>query len=529
MRASHLAPSAAVLALLAAAVASPACRTAPPGPEADLVVVGIDQRLRLGDRLPATSPVFDGQVVRARAARGETLALVVWYRGRRDVSLAAAPPGLHLQLAQLGAVEVTRGSTTMYGGGRGRGAYPDVVGPPLQPSPPGAGANLTALSGPLLLELEVEPGAAPGPARLAITIGDRVVPIELTVAATVVPGSAPTAWGYYDRRELRAHGVDADGERACVGMFARHGVMASPEMTEASWAEDGAALRAAGFPYVPVLLPRDPDQLERAVAWWVQATAGTGQVPFAIPIDEPKGAVAWAEVRTLADRVRAAGGGPGRFLYAVTDRPRAEYGDRVDLYISPFVPTLAGPAVPPGAAVWTYNGTPPWAGSMVVDAGGADLRTWGWIGWRYQIPVWYVWDVLYWHDRHNRRRRGEDPLGVIREKHDRIDLPCEKNKFHAGPSFALDFIEMATDGGAVAAGRYVGGHWSFTQTALGLWPELAQAWIAPGPEGPTYAESWSIAALAFILSLAFWLPWMLWWTSIGAREARHTTAGSAPS
>ena len=93
----------------------------------------------------------------------------------------------------------------------------------------------------------------------------------------------------------------------------------------------------------------------------------------------------------------------------------------------------------------------------------------------------------------------------------------------------LDFIEMATDGGAVAAGRYVGGHWSFTQTALGLWPELAQAWIAPGPEGPTYAESWSIAALAFILSLAFWLPWMLWWTSIGAREARHTTAGSAPS
>ena len=31
------------------------------------------------------------------------------------------------------------------------------------------------------------------------------------------------------------------------------------------------------------------------------------------------------------------------------------------------------------------------------------------------------------------------------------------------------------------------------------------------------------------LSLAFWLPWMLWWTSIGAREARHTAAGSAPS
>jgi 5,5'-dehydrodivanillate O-demethylase len=39
---------------------------------------------------------------------------------------------------------------------------------------------------------------------------------------------------------------------------------------------------------------------------------------------------------------------------------------------------------------------------------------------------------------------GEDPLGVIREPHDRIDLPCEKNKFDAGPQFALDFIDMAS-------------------------------------------------------------------------------------
>ena len=39
---------------------------------------------------------------------------------------------------------------------------------------------------------------------------------------------------------------------------------------------------------------------------------------------------------------------------------------------------------------------------------------------------------------------GEDPLGVIREKHERIDLPCEKNKFDAGPKFALDFIDMAS-------------------------------------------------------------------------------------
>jgi 5,5'-dehydrodivanillate O-demethylase oxygenase subunit len=39
---------------------------------------------------------------------------------------------------------------------------------------------------------------------------------------------------------------------------------------------------------------------------------------------------------------------------------------------------------------------------------------------------------------------GADPLGVIRERHDRIDLPCEKNKFDAGPAFAIDFIDKAS-------------------------------------------------------------------------------------
>jgi 5,5'-dehydrodivanillate O-demethylase len=41
---------------------------------------------------------------------------------------------------------------------------------------------------------------------------------------------------------------------------------------------------------------------------------------------------------------------------------------------------------------------------------------------------------------------GEDPLGVIREPHERIDLPCEKDKFHAGggAQFALDFCDMGS-------------------------------------------------------------------------------------
>ena len=40
--------------------------------------------------------------------------------------------------------------------------------------------------------------------------------------------------------------------------------------------------------------------------------------------------------------------------------------------------------------------------------------------------------------------RGEDPLGVYRDYRSRIELPCEKNKFDAGVSFAIDFIDRAS-------------------------------------------------------------------------------------
>ena len=94
---------------------------------------------------------------------------------------------------------------------------------------------------------------------------------------------------------------------------------------------------------------------------------------------------------------------------------------------------------------------------------------------------------------------------------------------------SIDFIEQAMDGGAVAAGRSVAGHMSGSLMAVGYWPVLAQRWIAPEAEGPTYAESWFIAALAFVLSLAFWLPWMLLWTWIGARAATTAVTRRATS
>lgn len=78
--------------------------------------------------------------------------------------------------------------------------------------------------------------------------------------------------------------------------------------------------------------------------------------------------------------------------------------------------------------------------------------------------------------------------------------------------------------GATAAGRGVGGHMTHWPTSLGLWPELAQRWMAPRPEGPTYRESWWVAGLAFAMSLAFWTPLMLAWTWLGAPDPRRLPA-----
>jgi hypothetical protein len=49
---------------------------------------------------------------------------------------------------------------------------------------------------------------------------------------------------------------------------------------------------------------------------------------------------------------------------------------------------------------------------MILDTLSPGTRTWGWIAHRYNIPVWYIWDALYWHDRHNRHRKtGDDSIG----------------------------------------------------------------------------------------------------------------------
>jgi hypothetical protein len=373
--------------ILAAVVASlgAGCRrdAAPPS----LQIVGEAARPRLGEDA-GRSPYFDGHAVTLRAARGEILGLTILHRGG---PLQLTIDGIAVALAEAEAVTVRRPSTALWGPGRGAGAYPELLRPAAAPSG-GAG----------FVELTVPRDATPGRHVGELTVDDRRISVALEVVAVTLPplDHAPRVWAYYDPRELRWTDGDAASERACVALLRRHGVLLAPDLSVEDWASHRDAY--ADVARLPARLSDDPATAATEVKAWLAATAGTGQVPFGIPVDEPRTAAAQARVAAVGAAVRAAGGGPGRFLMAVTDAPRLAYDGVVDLYLSPKAPRLDDGGRVGAAERWTYNGAPPRAGAMTLDAEGPALRTWGWIAWRWKIPVWYVWDALYWHDRHNR-------------------------------------------------------------------------------------------------------------------------------
>jgi hypothetical protein len=146
---------------------------------------------------------------------------------------------------------------------------------------------------------------------------------------------------------------------------------------------------------VPVVISDDPAKVGDDVRAWIAATKGTGHVPFAIPIDEPRTPERIQQVVALGKAIRDAGGGPHTFRFAVTAPPRPEWLGLVDQFIQ------LRPAANSGA--WAYNGIPPYSGAMILDAETPGPRTWGWLMHRDGIAQWYVWDALYWHDRHNRK------------------------------------------------------------------------------------------------------------------------------
>jgi len=362
--------------VIALAACGGASRAPAPGP--DLAVFGESTRLRVGDPHPATTPWFDGKTVTLTAAIGETIGLHLVDRRERPIALSIA--GVDIAPYVVGTLPVVRPSTDMYGGSRGAGDYYDAIEPMVSPG-----------QRPTYFELRA---ARAGKFRGGLTVGDTTYPVWLEVAEVKLPQLAPAIWAYYDPREFKPGGDPAspappdDAEQRCVALFREYGIALAPDLDLEAFESRKRSL--ADFGFIPTTIGDDPATIGANAKAWIERTRGTGQLPFAIPIDEPRDHASRLRVRALADEVRKAGGGPTTFLFGVTDTPQPEYGDAVDLFL-------------------TYNGTPPAAGSMVLDARTPGPRTWGWIMQRYgatKIPFWYVWDALYWHDRHNRKRHG---------------------------------------------------------------------------------------------------------------------------
>jgi hypothetical protein len=346
------------------AAATIGCKHPDPGPP--LQILGESSRLRSDDPLPATSPFFDGTRVTLVAAKGETLGLTVWHRDTAAVTLALP----HADSYATVAYRVARPSTALYGGSHGKGVYPDGLVPAAAPT-----------SNPAYFEIHADQSA-----EGKLVVGGREIPVSLTVAPVTLPPLEPFVWAYYQAEMLGGtNDAPSDAERACIAMFREHGVLLSPDLPPSSYAARRDLL--AGMHYVPAVIPTTAPA--DAVHAWMEQTHGD-PIPFAIPIDEPHTTADRAKVRALADAVHAA---DPKFLYAVTDSPHPEYGSAVDIYIS----------LRARDGDWTYNGAPPRAGSLVLDAESPGMRTWGWIAFRYHIPLWYVWDALYWRDRHNKK------------------------------------------------------------------------------------------------------------------------------
>ncbi|HEY5925087.1 MAG TPA: hypothetical protein VIV11_25570 [Kofleriaceae bacterium] len=388
--------SAALCAIVTCALA-PACkRSAPADPGADHQVLSEALRLRDTDPLPRTSPFFDGTTLRLVAARGETVAFQVRHRNPDTTWFHVKANGVSLRSYAMESVTAKRSSTRgIYGATHGAGRYPDSLIPVIE----SAGRHFATT---YFFEVVVARDADAGTFSGQILIDGRAMPVELTILPLALPEQPPRVWAYYDPRELAwaklgtgTIEAPSEHEKKCIAMFHDYGVVLSVDLTPAAWPARKDLL--GDFPYVPVRLPKEPAAAAADVRAWIELTRGTGKLPFAIPIDEPRKPDARAKVKELATAVREAGGGPSTFLYAVTSKPHPDFADLVDLYI-----TLE-PKRTDTFPRWTYNGAPPRAGSFLLDALSPGPRTWGWIGHRYNVPVWYIWDALYWHDRHNRK------------------------------------------------------------------------------------------------------------------------------
>jgi hypothetical protein len=374
-----------------------------------------ESRLARDRPSPKASAVFDEKVVRLRGARGETLGLEVRVSdGRsREASLSLPPAAATVTGFAVGSLEVREPSTGMYGPSAGRGAYPDVLTPTARP----VQTNDVAY-----FDVAIPGAAKPGRYEGTLTVDARVIPAVLDVScARIDLKSHPLVWAFYAPREIaRAHGlpdgdsselVDKEGEYDAL--FRAHGAYLASDLPPARFVARKRFVHDVA--YWPVAIDTTSDDTIFAdVGQWRALFEGTGVTPFAIPVDEPHTPAEKARARHIAEVIGRSGGGRPYLLRAVTDAASPAYGDTFDVFVSPKdIPFAEIGRKESGERFWTYNGKPPEAGSMVLDAESSALRTWGWIAERYHVELWYAWEGLYFSDRYNGDARTDvmhDPI-----------------------------------------------------------------------------------------------------------------------
>lgn len=368
-----------------------------------LQVLSESTRLPRARSSPATSALFDGNTVRLRGARGETLGLELRVSDGQsrlaDLSLPSA--AARVTGFSVGSLDVQEPSTDMYGPSQGRGTYPDILTPTVGP----IRTNDLAY-----FDVAIPDSATPGRYEGALTVNDRRFPTVLDVScARIDLKRRPLVWVFYSPRDIAAVHALADGDSPELvdkegeydALFREHGAYLASDLPPGRFPPRKRFVHDVAYWPVAVDIASD-EAIAADTHRWLALFADTGVTPFAIPVDEPRSVAARQRARHVGEVIGQNGGGRPSFLRAVTDEASPAYGDEMDVFVSPTsIPAPAGVQDPWTHYRWTYNGRPPQAGSMTLDAEGSALRTWGWIAERYGVALWYAWEGLYFGDWYN--------------------------------------------------------------------------------------------------------------------------------